>query len=468
MPGVVVMARQSSAWLAASAQRFWTRRITHALVYRDASHDHDDPLRRHNRALAAGCVLAAIVVAICAVLAILGPRGASDTVAIVVARESGAMFVRIGDTLHPVPNLASARLVARTAAVPVVVADSTLASARRGPAVGIPGAPASIGPMLGATPWSVCDTDRTVVVAGEPAPLDAQRTVLAVPRGEATATTYLLYDGVRARVDRRDRAVARALRLDGVAPVPLSRALLDTVPEVPDVATPAITAAGAPGPAAVGLPVGTVVRVDRTDADEPEEFLVVLADGLQHVGAVAAEVIRIAYRAAADVPTIPPAAAAAAVSKHTLPVAAFPRSARLPVGAADGAAVCVTWHPPQADGSARTEVRVGDPGVPNRLDSVPLAQGDGEGPRVDAVALPPGRTGYARSVGVTGPLTQDGPRFLVADSGAVYGVPDDEAAAALGLTGPAIPAPWSVLAHLPAGPVLDVAAASVQRDVAAP
>ena len=58
------------------------------------------------------------------------------------------------------------------------------------------------------------------------------------PRGESAATTYLLYDGRRARVDLRNHAAVRALKLDGVAPRPVSRALLDAVPEAPGITTP--------------------------------------------------------------------------------------------------------------------------------------------------------------------------------------------------------------------------------------
>ena len=55
-----------------------------------------------------------------------------------MARESGAVYVRIGDALHPAFNLASARLVARTDADPVVVGEASLARVKRGPRVGIP------------------------------------------------------------------------------------------------------------------------------------------------------------------------------------------------------------------------------------------------------------------------------------------------------------------------------------------
>ena len=44
--------------------------------------------------------------------------------AIVMSRESGALYVRVGDTLHPVLNLASARLVTGSAANPRVVNES--------------------------------------------------------------------------------------------------------------------------------------------------------------------------------------------------------------------------------------------------------------------------------------------------------------------------------------------------------
>ena len=40
-----------------------------------------------------------------------------------------------------------------------------------------------------------------------------------------------MYDGWRAKVDLRNRAVVRALKLDGVIPRPVSRALLDATPE---------------------------------------------------------------------------------------------------------------------------------------------------------------------------------------------------------------------------------------------
>ena len=139
------------------------------------------------------------------VLALVTPQGTPGSAPIVMARESGAVYVRLADALHPAFNLASARLAARTDADPVVVGQASLARVKRGPRVGIPAGPDAIGAPLEEGPWAVCDAERTVVSVGVPLPpLDPSRTVLVTPRAESAATTYLLYDGWRAEVDLRE------------------------------------------------------------------------------------------------------------------------------------------------------------------------------------------------------------------------------------------------------------------------
>jgi type VII secretion protein EccB len=455
------MTRQASTRLQVSAQRFLTRRMEHALVRRDVAMD-DDPMRAQSRSLAAGCVLAVIAVAGCAIMAVVKPHGAPGEAPIVMARESGAVYVRIGDTLHPVFNLASAQLLARTSIKPLVVAEASITDVKRGPMVGIPGAPATIGAPLPRQPWTVCDGERTVVIVGARLALDPSRIVLVTPRGESAATTYLLYDGWRAEVDLRDRAVVRALRLDGVAPLPVSRALLDTVPEAPAVVVPGIAGLGTPGSEALGgHAVGTVVRVARADVNE---FYVVLADGVQRIGGVAADVIRFAYRGPDEIPTVTPAAIAGVKTVATLPVDTFPRRASAPIGAKTGAVVCAQWQRSETDGQSSTAVLTGGPSALDGVHVAELAQADGDGPKVDAVALPGGRSAYVRSTRTLGDDGSTGPRFLVTDSGVAYGIRDDDAAKYLGLTARPEAAPWSILAHLPNGPELSTDAAAVLRD----
>jgi type VII secretion protein EccB len=458
------MATQPTTRLAASGHRFLVRRREHALVRRNIAM-HDDPLRAHSLSLAAGCIVAVIAVAACAILAFVRPQGTLGSESIVMARDSGALYVRIGDALHPVPNLASARLIARSAANPVAVGDVTIANAKRGPSMGIAGAPAAIGTPLGAPSWTVCDTDRTVVIVGVEASatdrLDDSRSVLVTPRGEGPATTYLLYDGRRAEVDLRNPAVVRALRLEGVAPVPVSRTLLDTVPEVPAIAAPVVDAAGDAGPRSLaGIPVGAVVRVIRADATD---YYAVLRGGVQRIGEVAADLIRFTYRGLDSVPAVAPSAIARTPAVDGLAVGHLPQHAREPVGADGSAAVCVQWHPDQVNDRSGSVVLTGKTPIAV-AGTTSLAQADGDGPNVDAVAVPAGRGIDARATAIVGDDGSAGPRYLVSDMGVVYGIHDDDVATHLGLAGPPAPAPWPILASLPRGPELSTEAASVVRD----
>src|SRR5262249_19596914 len=174
-----------------------------------------------------------------------------------------ALYVRIGDTVHPVLNLASARLIAGAPANPEAVSMSAISNSKGGPLVGIPGAPATIAPPLGEheSGWAVCDdATSTTVIAGAVFGdgLASGHSVLVTPRSESAATTYLLYDGWRAKVDLRNRAVVRALKLDGVTPRPVSRVLLDSTPEAPAITAPHIPDAGLRSPVPA-FPAASVV-----------------------------------------------------------------------------------------------------------------------------------------------------------------------------------------------------------------
>ena len=435
--------------------------MMHALVRRDAAM-FDDPLRAQSISLAIGGVLATLVLAAGLVVGLVRGTGVPDSAPIVMARETGALYVRVGDTLHPVPNRASARLVARSAANPAPADQASIAGLKRGPLMGIPGAPASIGEPLRDPAWTVCDDDRTVVAVGrsDVDHLDSSRPVLVTPRGEGAATTYLLYDGLRATVDLRNVAVVRALRLDGVVPVPVSRALLDVVPEVPAITPPPIAGAGTPGPASLaGATIGAVVSVGG-------ERFVVLREGLQRVGEVAADLIRYAYDTGGRPSTsVAPTAVGALPVSEELPVGTFPWHAGTPVGAADGYAVCARWRPGgSGPTSSNTVVVVGESPYRDAIQVTALAQADGAGPAVDAVAIPGGTSVYVRSARILGDDGAGDARFLVTDAGVVFGVHDDDTAKFLGLGDVYEIAPWPILASMPRGPELGVDAASVVRD----
>jgi type VII secretion protein EccB len=455
------MAGRSNTGLQISGYRFLVLRMEHALVRGDVRM-LDDPLRAQSLSLTAGCVLAVIAIAACAVLAFLQPRGTIGDAPIVMVRDSGALYARVGDTVHPVLNLASARLLADSAAAPKLVSASALDDTPGAPMVGIPGAPHTIDSPLthDESSWAVCDdaASTTVLVGTTEGLAASEKAMLVTVRGESAAATYLLFAGRRAKVDLRNHAVVRALKLEGIAPRPIARAVLDATPEVHEIAPPHIPDAGTAGPAALhGFPVGTVIRVPRA---ESAEFYVVLRAGVQRIGQVAADLIRFtSSRGSSSIATVEPSAIGTVPVVDDLPVAAFPDRAMI----ADDPVVCVRWR--WSDESVDTGLAVGD-ALPGR--AVKLAQADAEGPRVDNVVVDQGRSAYVRAAGVTGDGARTGALYYVSDVGVVFGVGNEDAARRLGLPPNPVPAPWPVLARLPRGPELSVEAASVVRDSAGP
>ncbi len=85
--------------------------------------------------------------------------------------------------------------------------------------------------------------------------------------------------------------------------------------------------AGLPG-ALAGLRVGTVVRVTRVDAND---YFVVLADGVQRIGEVAADLIRITdSQGRREVASVSPDAVGDVPIVDSLPVSTFPQRAGTP------------------------------------------------------------------------------------------------------------------------------------------
>jgi ESX secretion system ATPase EccB len=462
-----LLPRESQTRLQISGHRFLLRRIECALLSGDANIAGPDQ-RARTVSLTVGCVLAAIAVAGCGFLALLRPQAAFDHARIVMGRESGALYVRVGDTWHPVLNLASARLIAATDANPQPVRESELGRTKRGALLGIPGAPQLLGPPLSAdeSVWTICDTDSnsatTIVIGPDAGPavrrLGQEQAIVVAPG--SGSPTYLLYNGQRAVVDLADTAVVRALRLEGRAPHIVSQSLLKAVPEAPPITPPRIREMGAKAAGLPTFPVGSVLRITRADRDE---YYVVLAAGVQRIGQVTADLLRFSNsQGSTNITAVAPDAIRGAPIVTTLPVASFPDRAPSDGDLNPGdSTVCVTWAPA---GSGHFDVAfVAGSGLPVPAGRVPvtLSQADGRGPALDAVYLPPARSVYARSNG------EAGARYLVTDTGARFAIHDADAAHDLGLKAAALPAPWPMLAALPSGPELSRQNASVARDIVA-
>lgn len=477
--------------------RFLLRRLDHALVRRDVRMLHD-PMRSQSRSLLVGAVLGVLAVAGCAILAFLRPQGSIGDAHIVMGKESGALYVVVPDgnggdpdkskvTLHPVLNLASARLITGSAESPKSVKDSRLGSLPRGPMLGIPGAPAALpGSGQGAhSAWTLCDsvslsptgsaagaTGATMtVLAGRPRLDDRIRATnpdeaLLVRRGDKT---YLIYDGKRALVDPRNTVMSRSVDLS-VRPRPVTTGLLDATREVAPLAPPQIPRAGERGPGKLaGVPVGGVVSVGSvTDPGRPNLY-VVLSDGVQPVTSFAAQVIRNAdSHGMSEIQRITPDLLDGIPVVNALPVDQFPERTPKILSAEDAPVACVSWAASAAgDGPASRAMISLLAGnrlpLPDTAKPVTMS-GAGTPDHVDAVYVPP-TTG--EFIQVTG-IEPDSPRrdglFYVADNGIRYGIPDRVTAAQLGLEKTPRLAPWAIVGQLIPGPTLSRADALVSHD----
>ena len=128
----------------------------------------------------------------------------------------------------------------------------------------------------------------------------------------------------------------------------------------------------------------------------------------------------------------------------------------------DDAIVCAHWQ--LGPTGTNTAVLMGNSLPVNGISLMTLAQADGDGPSVDTVSIPLGRSAYVRSIGIAEDGASAGALYFISDSGAVFGLRDEDTAKHLGLTGTPVPAPWPVLARLPRGPELSKDAASIARD----
>lgn len=457
-----------------AAARFTTRRAASALVRRDAT-PAVDPLRSHSRATIAGGFLAALALAGAAALGAVVTPTDWRTAEVVVGEDTGALSVvaHDPDRLVGVPNLASARLVAAalgsaagTAAVadPVEIPDDDLAAAPHDRPVGIVDAP-TLPPadVVGPSVWSVCDTTdpggsaepaavagvrprttTTVVGADRPTgrPLATGEALVVVDR---TGTTWLVHDGVRARLDVARPAVVAALGLGGLLPRPATGGFLAALAEAPPITPPVIARRGAPVPVDLaGERAGGVVRV--VGPGRPDTYLVVLPDGVQVVPELVARLVRLDDPATAGVPipTVSPQQVAAPPLSRALDVSAYPDPAPVPLPPDRAPTACA-----DRTGAGDAAATITVPGAPLPT-GTPLRWADGSGDRVDRVVLPG-----------TGATVRTGAGLaVVAAGGTVHGVPDAATAAVLGLgdAAGAAPAPAAVVGLLPTGPPLDAAA----------
>lgn len=471
--------------------RFLLRRLEHALIRADSRMIHD-PMRGQIRALVVGLVLAVLITGAAGVLAFFKPNPNIGNAQILLSKSNGGIFVRIGDKVHPVLNVASARMITGSPDVPKQVDDKWLNQLPRGPMVGIIGAPTAIhgGDDMGRSSWTVCDTIQTPDVAKGGGMASLETTVLAndpVLGADIRAATpaqmvvtmvgttvYLIYDGVRAPINPDDPIVVNALHLQRAQARPMSIPLLNSFPLVPAIRPVPIDGAGsAVTGIAAPVRVGTIVK---TVDSRGEQLYVVLRNGLQAISAAAADIIRYSNpggptEAARE---IPPSVVSRAPIVHTLDIDHYPTVSPDIVDVEPDRVLCMAWQRGNTAAQATTRLLVGHRlPVPPGAQPVRLASADGNGPGLDSVYLRPGTGEFVQATGIDKDSRATGQLFYVSDTGLRYHIKDLPTAAALGVVGIKDPesdaqtpqlAPWPVLSLLPAGPELSQEAALIAHD----
>ncbi|HET9876030.1 MAG TPA: type VII secretion protein EccB [Mycobacterium sp.] len=485
-----VTRHQVSGW------RFVMRRIASGVALHD-TRMLVEPLRTQSRAVLMGLLVLATAAAGCFAFTLIWPSGAAANDPVLSDKSTSALYVRVGDQLHPVLNLTSARLIIGRPVNPTAVKSSTLDKYPRGNLIGIPGAPER---MVQSTArdadWTVCDavggpaTGVTVIAGslqggGSRADvLDSRRAVL-VNSDANGAGAWLLWDGKRSRIDLTDRAVTSALGLgvDLPAPRPIASGLFNTIPEAPALTAPVIADTGSKPQFDLPLPapVGAVVEAHALNgaADNTMLYYAVLPDGLQPISGVVAAVLRNTNSYGLD---SPPRLGADQVAR--LPVSRALDTSRYPeqpVGVTDPVSdpvTCAHWSKPAGASIGKLTLLSGSTlPLPDGMRTLDLV-GAGVGGTASRVALTPGSGYFVQSVSGNSTARATGPLFWISDTGVRYGIGTEagteaetghaDTASALGVNQPALAIPWSVLSQFATGPTLARADALLAHDALAP
>jgi len=471
--------------------RFVMRRIASGVALHD-TRMLVDPLRTQTRAVLMGVIVLITALVGCFVFSLIRPNGSAANNPIVADRSTAALYVRVGDQLHPVLNLASARLIAGKSANPTMVKSAELDKFPLGNLIGIPGAPQR---MVQNTrkdaDWTVCDAASgaaagTTVIAGAPDSTGARAKALAT--GSAVlasnhSSTWLLWDGRRSRIDLADHAVTGALGLGPniPAPRPVAVGLFNAIPEAPPLAVPVIADAGNPARFPVPAPIGAVVESHGLDSTFGNSVLyyAVLPDGLQPIPPVLAEILRNANSYGLEQP---PRLSADKVAKlpesKALDTSRYPEQRISLVDVSRDPVTCAHWSKVAGASTNSLALLAGSAlPIPDAVHTEDLV-GAGSGGTASRVAMAPGSGYFAQTVGQGASSPAVGSLFWISDTGVRYGIDNEGAhvgpagqsktAEALGLDAPPTPAPWSILSLYAPGPTLSRADALLAHDGLAP
>jgi type VII secretion protein EccB len=478
-----VTRHQVSGW------RFVMRRIASGVALHD-TRMLVDPLRTQTRAVLMGVLMLITVLVGCFVFSLIRPNGQAANNPVLADRSTAALYVRLGDQLHPVLNLTSARLIVGRPVNPSTVKSSVLDKFPRGNLIGIPGAPERmVQNTTKDADWTVCDSvagpaTGVTVIAGAPDSSGARAAALGAGQAVLASNgtnTWLLWEGRRSRIDPADRAVTSALGLGSDMPArPIAVGMFNAIPEAPALTPPAIPDAGSPPRFGLPLsaPVGAVVEAYAVDTTSANSLLyyAVLPDGLQPISPVLAAMLRNTNSYGLGQP---PRLGGDQVAK--LPVSRILDTTRYPdqrislVDATRDPVTCAHWSKPAGASTNSLTLLSGSAlPVPEAVHTEALV-GAGPGGVATRVAMAPGTGYFTQTVGQNAASPAAGSLFWISDTGVRYGIDNEggvtghaKTAEVLGLSPPPTPIPWSTLSLFAPGPTLSRADALLAHDSLAP
>jgi type VII secretion protein EccB len=370
--------------------------------------------------------------------------------------------------LHPVYNLTSARLVLGNPADPTAVKSTELDRLPKGQSVGIPGAPyatpVSSGP---ASVWALCDTvtkadtiNPSVQTAVIAMPLAIDASVNPILPNEALLASYQNKDWVitasgRHATDLADRPLTSAVGIPANARAsPLSAAIFNALPDGGSWRLPPIADEGAPN--TLGLPDNLVVgSVFQIHAHSGPEYFVVLSDGVAPVNNNTAVALRaVQSHGLLEPPAVVPSLVVRIPEK--IYPSPLPDQTIKIVSRPNEPVLCWTWERKTGEHAPQTAVLTG-----RHLPIPPSAMNQGVKQIQGAATI---YTDGGKYVQLQSPDPRYGESLYYVDPpGVRYGIPDEQTAAALGLSSPKL-APWEIIRLLVDGPVLSKDAALLEHD----
>jgi type VII secretion protein EccB len=464
------------------AHQYSIQRVVSALVTHNPDPAHS-PLNRSGNPAVAGVIVAAMIAGGFGLYGYFNSQSTvkdlRDATAIFV-EESGAQYVyyQPDDSLHPVLNYASAKLIAGTPQAParrVDIKQAGLAKVQRetgiqlGAVMGILDAPDSVpAPAdLIQGPWWLC-SESTTATSGRPTSrimIGADRPgaghVLAAPAAgriaealhvsDPAGSQYLIYANHRFLI-RNPAAVLTAFGWPGHQPTPVATAWLNAIPSDGDI-TPVSIDSLRKGATVLDQRIGQLYRT--AGPDNRFRWAVLAKDGVFPISEIQAGLLA-ADRAtmvgepitlsAADFSALPPSKTNPAIAggQELLP-------STVPNLVPIARAACVTV--PDA-ASTVTEVVV-DPA--RMAGDISVARSPGT---VDRVDVPLGRGVLVEAAPSSRAPSGSGTMSLITAAGERHSIADKDSLAKLGFAQTtALRMPAAVVAGIPEGPPLSIAAA---------